>query len=233
MRKKYYLPRPLNKRAQWLNSFSKAFEDVGPVLGYSAEKVQSVKQDAAMVNWLVKVQAILRNTRKSFTAFKLQMNEGAAGSENIAVPQLPALPPAPSPVPPGIFKRLRKLVQQIKTNKDYNKAIGEKLDIVGTERKIDVNKAQPKLTLKFVAGKLEVHWKKDVFTGIDIYINKNDGNGFVLTTTDLRSPAYIKIELPEGQATALWQVMGIYKQGDQPVGLPSAIVEVAVRQSLI
>ena len=202
------------------------------MLDYPITEVQAVKNDAAMINWLVKVQALMRGTRKSFTSFKLQMNEGAAGTENMATPELPLLPPAPAPVPAGIFKRLRKLVGQLKRRKKYTESIGGMLGVVGTERRIDLTKAKPKITLKLVAGRLQVHWIKSVFTGIDIYINKHDGKGFVLSVTDLFSPAYIKINLPAGQTSALWQVMGIYKQGDVVVGLPSPIVEIAVSQSI-
>jgi hypothetical protein len=229
MRKKFYLPRSLNKRAQWLNNFARAFEIVAPSLNFTIQEVQSVKDDTAIINWVAKVQVMMKGTHKSFTAFKDLMNGGTARHEQLNIPQLPLLPPTPKPVAPGIFKRITKLAQRIKFTKGYTKSIGKKLGIVGSEQKIDISKAKPQLTVKMVAGKLEVHWKKSVFTGIELYINQNNGKGFAIADKYTHSPAKLKIKLPRNQSTALWQVMAFYVLGNDAVGEASHIVEVVVR----
>lgn len=228
MRKKHYLPRSFEKRVRWLNNFAKGFESIGPTLNFNEGEIQGVKNDAAMLNWSAKVQYAMRGTHKSFTAFKDMLNEGAARKEQLSVPTLPELPPAPAPVAPGIFIRTGKIVQRIKSARGYTEAMGLRLGVIGAEQKINLSTVRPQIKAKVVAGKLIIYWKKGVFTGIELHINRDDGKGFIKGTFYMRSPVKLDINLPSEQRTAMWQVMGYYKLGDITVGQPSAIVEVAV-----
>jgi len=230
MVKKHYLPRAFEKRVRWLNNFAQGFGSIGPELGFTPEEIEAVKNDAAMLNWTAKVQVIISGTHKSFTAFKDILNEGVARELQLSVPVLPELPPPPDAVAPGIFSRIGKLVQRIKSNRDYTIAIGMRLGVIGAEQKIDFSKVSPKIVTKVTGGKLIVVWNKSVFNAIELSINRNDGKGFGKGRSYNHSPVKLEIILPLGQRSALWQIVGNYRIKDEIVGQPSPIVEVAVSQ---
>ncbi len=229
MVKKHYLPRALDTRVKWLNNFAGRFEEHGTELGFTKEEIQEVKNDAAMLSYAAKVHHIMQGTHKSFTAFKDMLNEGAARKQQVEVPELPSLPKAPVPVAPGIFRRTGKLVQRIKYRKGYTELMGLSMGIIGSEQKVIIANAKPTLKAKVVGNNLVLHWKKRVFDGIVMYVNSNDGNGFAKEMYFSRSPAKIKIKLPTGEHSGLWQLKASYRLKDDIVGQSSAIVEVAVR----
>lgn len=229
MVKKHYLPRALDKRVKWLNNFAGRFEEHGKELDFTEKEIRAVKNDAAMLSYAAKVHHIMQGTHKSFTAFKDMLNEGAARRQQLSVPALPVLPTAPAPVAPGIFRRIGKLVQRIKYRKGYTELMGFSMGIIGSEQKVIMSNVKPALKAKVVGSDLVLHWKKSVFTDIVLFINRNDGNGFVMEMYFSRSPSRIKIKLPPGQHSALWQLKASYRLKDDIVGQPSSIVEVVVR----
>lgn len=229
MVKKHYLPRALEKRVSWLNNFAERFEEHGSALGFSPEQIEHVKNDAAMLSYAAKVHRMMKGTYKSFTAFKDMLNEGAASKEQLLAPILPELPAAPVLVAPGIFRRIGKLVQLIKVKASYTDVIGVGMGIIGPEQKINFSQIKPQLKTKLSGGYLIVYWNKSVFTGINLSINRDDGKGFIKGNYFSRNPAKLKIDLPVGQRSALWQIVGNYRIKDDLVGQPSPTVEVAVR----
>ena len=228
MVKKHYLPRGFEKRARWLNNFAREFEKIVPELGFGLEEVESVKNDADMFTYATKVQTIMRGTHKSFTTFKDMLSEGPTRQRQLSVPVLPELPLVPQAVTPGIFRRIGNLVALIKGRREYTNAIGVRLGVIGAEQKIDISKAKPQLKAKVAGGKLIISWKKSVFTGINLSINRNDGKGFSKGRFYGKTSVKLKINLPPDQRTALWQLMAYYQVWDDIVGQPSAITEVVV-----
>jgi len=228
MVKKHYLPRALDKRVRWLNNFAGRFDANGAALGFTEEEIQAVKNDAAMLSYASKVHNMMKGTHKSFTAFKDMLNEGTARKQQLSVPALPQLPPVPVPVAPGIFRRIGKLVQRIKARQGYTTVIGVSMGIIGPDQKVNFSKVRPHLKIRMAGGNFIIYWKKNVFSGIVLFINRNDGKGFMEEKGFLQPPSKLKITLPPGRQSALWQLKARYRLKDDVVGQFSPIVEVAV-----
>ena len=106
---------------------------------------------------------------------------------------------------------------------------GKDLGIEGVEAvPIDLNAAKPVIELRLVqSGKPEVVWSKGDFDGVDIMVDRGDGN-FVFLATDT-FPNYIDtFNLPIANSSALWKYKAIYRYGDDVVGIWSDVVSIAV-----
>ena len=222
------IPRADAELALWLTNFSTSFEAHAAALGFGEAEVNSVKADAAMVNFLVgdfvptyKSALQARNTHKNV------MLTGPVGTAPLAVPPPPATGPVPAAVAPGIVARLRILVQRIQLAPNYTKAVGIELGIAGGEGGPSAPATQPKPLLKARStgpGAVQVDFTKERFDGVLIEGRRAGEEDWQSLGLDSYSP-YIDDRPPlQAGRPEVRQYRARYMQRDQPTGEWSDIV---------
>ncbi len=191
MAKQEYLPNGDQERAFWLTNFSTKLALHAPVLGVSAADVLSIQADALLFNFSVQQKIAFKTHTEDVTAWKDLLRDGSPTVVTLpAFPALPALPAVPALVQPGIFKRVRRLVAEIKAKRAYTPSMGEDMGIEGAESVIDPSTIQPTLKVEIKAGKPNIIWVKGPSQAIKIYVDRHDGAGFKFLATDTQ-PDYI------------------------------------------
>lgn len=222
------IPRADAELALWLTNFSTSFETHATALGFTEADVNSVKADAAMVNFLVgDFLPTYKSAFQSRTSFKNRMLAGPAGGTAVAVPGPPSTGPVPTAVAPGIVARLRVLIQRIQLASAYSEAVGIELGITGSESGSSSPDAPPKPTLKARSngpGSVQVDFTKERYDGVYIEsrrVGEAEWHSLGLDNyspyLDERPPA--EAGKPEGR-----QYRARYMFRDQPTGEWSDIV---------
>ena len=153
---------------------------------------------------------------------------GDIGSNLGAFPVMGTIPVSPTAIPAGLFKRIAKQVSRIKTHAAYTLSIGHDLGIeLNSLQKLAVQ-IKPVLTVKLNVGKPLLKWIKGQYSGIDIYVDRNDGKGMQFLATSVKNQYTDQTPLPAGTKVAQWDYCCIYKMGDTPTGDFSDNVSIAV-----
>lgn len=223
MAKDYYLSYNDAERAQWLTNFTLALEKVAGTVGVRPEELAGVQADQRAFVWTLQQLNAVRTHAQAWTAYKK-----ALSSEQGPVSAFPVYVPAQNPppaVPPGIFKRLTRLVNRIKSSRGYDDGVGRALGIIGPERVVDLVTVQPVLKVRLIdGGQPEIGWKKQRFTGLRIEVDR--GAGWVFLAVDT-IPAFLdKFPLPK--TPAVWKYRAMYLKGDTLVGQWSTTASVTV-----
>jgi len=116
--------------AAWVLHLSSKIDTHAPTLALSADDVATLKADAAMVDWIIKVVPSLRASSQQFTAFKDEVLHGASNGTPATAPASPTFLKPPAAVPAGAIPRSRALAQRIKNALGYTEAMGRDLGIV-------------------------------------------------------------------------------------------------------
>lgn len=135
-------------------------------------------------------------------------------------------------MPAGIFIRLRRLVQNIKSNSNYNESIGNDLGVIGAELDRSTLEMKPVLKIIMVAGKPEIIWKKGNADSIDLYVDRNDGKSFDYLTNDAIPNYTDNTQLTEGMNINEWKYKGIFRVKDEQVGEFSDVISVMVKKEV-
>ncbi len=229
MAKDYYLPRGDKKKILWLNNFVVRLPYYAATLDINPSTLTSIQNDAKMFEYAVKLVDSFSKTKKEKTAFKNQLRDGPELKTPVCIPQFSIQKP-PAAVPPGIFKRITSLVRKIKVHDNYTIAIGKHLDIIGPDAYLDINTLKPKLKVRFTADRPIIKYRKRKTDGVDIYVDRDDGRGFVFLTTD-KEPDYIDpTEVPEGIKSIVWRYKARYRIGKEQIGQFSKIVSITVKK---
>ncbi len=222
------IPRTDTELALWLTNFSTSFGAHAAALGFAEADVNSVKADAAMLNFIVgDLLPTYKSALQARTSFKNMMVNGPGGASAVAVPAPPSTGTAPAPVAPGILARLRVLVQRIQLSPGYNAAVGIELGIAGPEGGPAAPEAAPKPTLKARAngpGAVQVDFTKERYDGVLIESRRAGEEDWQSLGPDNYSP-YIDERPPrEGGRPEVRQYRARYLLRDQPTGEWSDIV---------
>ncbi|MDB6025987.1 MAG: hypothetical protein JWM68_2210 [Verrucomicrobiales bacterium] len=86
---------------------------------------------------------------------------------------------------------------------------------------------KPILTVEMQAGRPVVLWKKQGMDGVEIWVDRSDGKGFVFLATDTQ-PDYIDTAPLPAARSALWKYKAIYLQAGERVGQWSDVVSIAL-----
>lgn len=140
-----------------------------------------------------------------------------------AFPVPPALPtPLPTVTSANAQGRFADLISDCtNSNKNYTKTIGEDLGIKTAETPFNPADGQPLLEPGYsTGGRPELKWKKGKFEGIEVWIDRNDGKGWVYLDKDMRPTLPIKlprcphqVPVPSGN-TALFTFIKANRQGN-------------------
>ena len=233
MKRQRWFPTKINDQIAWLVNFRDNLPTYATALGLAPATVTAILADC---NWLIYVlQNWLTDVRTFGTtatqASLLAQSGPAAGPVELPDFTPPALPNGVTPQPAGALDRIFDLVQVIKNSGKSNAEIDNALRIVGSEATgPDLTSIQPKFTVEIVGNQVIIKWtwggQSDYLDSILLEVDRGDGKGFVLLTIDT-TPGYTDTQ-PFPAVKTVWTYRGIYRVGDQPVGVWSAPVIIAV-----
>ncbi len=227
MPKSYYLPSDDAGKDNWLANLAAKLPSYQAALGLAAGDVASVVADSAFFHWSLTSQAQIAAYSQQWTAYKNSARSGTAPTLGPAsVP--PNLGTAPAAVAPGIFGRATALAQRIKNQPGYTDSIGQALQLVGADQNIDVTTVKPVFTAALDAGQVTIGWTKQGMDGMEIWVDRGDGKGFVFLAVDTVPDYTDTADMPPAGQSALWKYKAIYLQGDDRVGQWSDVVSIPV-----
>ncbi len=227
MKKGFYLPYDDAGKALWLDNFATELPNYAATLGITPVQLAQVQTDREVFSGIVTYLLNQKNVLEGITAFKNQVRNGRQPLG--IIPAFGATPALPPNALNDVFGRVRQLVRTIKGNENYNESIGNVLRIIGEESEDDVNTWKPILKVQIQAGSPNILWVKGNSSGIKIWVDRGDGQGFRFLAIDT-SPDYLdKHPLPAQGQTALWRYQAIYILKDEEVGEISDILEVSVK----
>lgn len=231
MAKQFYLPNSDEGKMTWLNNLAVKLPNHAATLGISSETVTSVQNDAGMFSYMINLVNSFKTGLSERVGYKDIIKNAPEGTALGPLPVFNHTPP-PAVVPAGIFIRVRRLVQNIKSNTNYNESIGNDLGIIGAETDDAIMEMKPVLKIKMTAGKPEIVWKKGNADSIDIYVDRGDGKSFVYLANDSNPNFTDLTPLSEGISMAEWKYKAIYRIKDEQVGQYSDVASAIVKKEV-
>jgi hypothetical protein len=213
-----------------LQTFKTGIGTYGGVLGVNAAQIAGQSADASYFDYTLKCLKIMTNGSQQWTSWK-NLERAGGTPPAMGAPVAPAFPAAMPAVAPGIEVRFRALVQIIKTNANYNEAIGEALGIEGAQHTgPDLAAIQPVIAAVISGNHVNVKWgwggNGAYLDMCELQVDRGDGKGFVLLAFDT-TPNYTDTQ-PFPAAPVTWIYRAIYRVGDAQVGQWSLPVSVTV-----
>ena len=227
----YYVPTNDQGKAVFLDNLALKIDGYSALLGLTPADVDLVQAGAAMFRYILDMQEAYKTFKQDLTNYKNMFRDGGPGPLG-PVPVSPVMPAPPPLVGKNLFNETRKLVLRIKAAPGYNKAIGEDLGIVGDEQESDALSLKPLLKSRLDAGRPLIIWTKGSTEGIDIYVDRQDGAGFVFLATDTKPDYLDTVDHPEGVESAVFEYKAIYRIDDEQVGQFSDPIRVTVTKQL-
>ena len=224
MAKNYYLPRDDSGKARLLEHLARRLPVYAETLEVSAADIASLQADAAAFRHAIATTDSIQANARQWTAYKNLQRDG--GVRVNPLPQLPHLPVPAQDVAPGIVPRLIALVSRLKTARQYSEAIGRDLQIIGPEPRVTPDDWKPVLDTRSVAGQPVLKWPKGDADAIEIWADRDDGQGFRLAT--ITSGTDYTDTSARPASGAVWKYKAIYRLRDTRVGEWSGEVNVAV-----
>lgn len=231
MAKQFYLPNTDEGKMTWLNNLAVKLPNHAATLGISAAVTTSVQNDANMYTYMINLVNSFKAGLSERTGYKDIIKNAPEGTSIGPVPVFNHTAP-PTVVPAGIFIRIRRLVQSIKANDNYNDSIGNDLGIIGSEMDSVILEMKPELKIKMSAGKPEIVWKKGSADSIDIYVDRGDGKSFIYLANDSNPNYTDSTILSDGMNMNEWKYKAIYRIKDEQVGQYSDVISAVVKREV-
>ena len=221
-----FIPQDDPQRAVWLNRFAAGLPKYAAQLNTSAADVAQLTAEAAVFVHLCRTRAAFTGYAKALTSWRNAVRDGGKIG---AFPQPPTLEPPPPGAVAGIFKRAGQIAQRVKLSPGYSPPIGADLGLIAPKKHpVDLATVQPDIEVIARPGAQPfIKWKKGRMPGVQIYVDRGDGN-FGHLTTDVTPGFTDPFPLPPRGTAAVWRYKAIYFKGDAQVGLWSKIVEATV-----
>lgn len=225
-----FIPTGDSEKVVWLNNFTTKLSTNATLLGFTAAEITALQKDNAFYSYLVSTIELFRQNLLNFIGYK-NMAKYAKKDQHIgALPTLPAMGTPPPAVTEGIFDRVSKMAARAKLSLNYTDAIGADLGIISPTSTVDIAALQPELKIKIDVGKPHVRWIKGYSDSLDLYADRDDGQGFVLIGRFTRNEYLDITPLAPGKVFDEWKYKGIYVIADTPVGLYSNVISVDVKK---
>jgi hypothetical protein len=225
-----YLPPDDQRKVTWLKQLASKIPIHAAILEITLAEQTSVENDSLMFEYIVITMHPAYKTKvQDITAFKNIMRDGPLGTPAPPIPVAPTLPAAPTAVEPGIFKRVAKLVQRLKSHPNFTENIGEDLGIIGDEMTFEPSELKPELKGDLDANRPKIIWQKGPFAdSIDLYVDRQLDDNYEYLTND-SEPDYIDTyPMPPDAASVVYRYKGIYRIGDERVGQYSDPITITV-----
>jgi hypothetical protein len=220
-----YMPNTDSGRLVWLNNLKNKIAGYATQFNLTAAEVAQITADYLMFAFIINASDLLKQSQQNFTAYKKMVIRNS-GQTNVTLPIVPNLGTVPTMVPAGIFDRSRLLVQRIKNHPNYTDAIGQDLNIIAPVNSTDLNSVSPALTHKLDVGRPHLKWPKSVSEATDLYVDRNDGNGFTLIGRFIRCEYLDTTAIAAGKIAEDWKYKAIYIIADEQVGMMSQAITV-------
>jgi len=227
MAKKYYIPARDNDKALWLKNFASKLSLYAQTLRISEAEVKSINDDSVMFSYTLDCLESIKMYNQQMIVYKDTLRDGENTNVKAFMPLPPIFPAQPAFVKDGIFLRVKKLAQNIKTRDEYTEDIGKALGIIGETTTIDYSTLQPYLQASVQANKVLIKWKKGIADSLNIYV-KRDGNEFVFIGNSSKN-SYTDSHLLPNEATN-WIFKGIYVVKNVEVGMFSDEENILVKK---
>jgi hypothetical protein len=227
-----YIPNSDSERVTWMNNFNNKLPSYATPLGLTAAEISGVADDTAMFAYVVNLSNIYKQTSRNMIAFKNQLKHKQDDAGQLgAIPGLPTIVAPPTAVAEGVFDRISRLVARIKNSENYTESMGRDLDIIAPVPVMNTAAMQPSLKVSLDAGRPLVKWVKGASDALDLFVNRNDGAGFVLLGRFI-TPEYIDTVTLNSTASMMqWDYRGMYVMGNNQIGISSAVVGVVVKKA--
>jgi hypothetical protein len=199
-------------------------------LGVTPAQMAAQAADADFYYYVVVTHMLVLSHAKGWTAMKKSLRRGCANGEAHAVIPL-ELPVAPPAVAPGVEKRFRQLVRQIKASTNYTPLIGLEMGIEAKNHAApDYVVIQPRLTAVVNGDHVELGWDwqghRAFLDLCELQVDRSDGHGFGPLTSSTKPGSQDITPFPA--APTRWRYRAIYHADGQPVGQWSNIASVTV-----
>jgi hypothetical protein len=225
-----YLPTGDADRVIWLNNFAVKIATYATNVGVTPAEVTAVNNDKTYYQYIINMVDAYKQYLNNIVAYKNMLKQAVDQQHIGAPPAPPVLGTAPISVIEGVFDRVSKLVQRIKASLNYTEAMGQDLGIIAPESVIDPTTLQPVLKVKLDAGRPHIKCSKGIADAIDLFVDRQDGAGFIQIGRLLKAD-YIDIaSLPVGVSLAEWEYKARFVIGNDNVGLMSAVESVVVKR---
>jgi hypothetical protein len=226
--KKYYLPRTISGKKNWLNTFAAKLPAHAAALNISAAEVLQVKKDAAMLNFVFAAVYSIEHIKREFVAYQQLLINGEDNQDigDFSSVTLPGMPSADT-VPGGIFKRITRLVKQIKATKNYNDSIGKDLGIIGSADGFDPNAFEIALSAKIRNNAVVLLFSN--FSKVDsvvIYSRQRSETEWKLTGVADTSPFIDSRPLANPNEPEVRMYMAKGRIANKEIGVPGPIITV-------
>ncbi len=225
-----YLPTTDAGKAIWLNNFTIKVSMYASTLGVSANELSNLQKDNAAYQYVIDLLNQYRHAVLNLTGYKNMMKHALHNQHLGAIPTLPNFPTPPPAVPEGIFDRVTKLASRIKVSLNYTTNIGNDLGITSSTSNLDTDSMQPTLYISLNVGKPQIKWTKGKADATALYVDRNDGLGFVLIGRFTKSTYIDIVTLPENKRYEEWHYKAIFVIADKLVGLYSDVISVDVKR---
>ena len=222
-----YLPKDDSGKADLLDHVAATLPKYTGTLEISADDLTSLQADAVSFRYALNILSRAQSYAHNCTAFKNLLRDG--GTDAIEWPVAPLLPePIPPIVKSGIIPRFSLLINRLKAHKNYSPAIGQDLQIIGSAYIIDPSTWKPVLSSLLQAGHPTVVWAKGKASAIEIWVDRNDGTGFVFLIIHTEPNTPDPVPLPSPGTSVVWKYKAIYRYHDEQVGEWSDVLSVVV-----
>ena len=205
----YYMPTDDAGKADFLDHLAATLPKYAALLEISEADIATLQADAASFRYTLHTLNDMQAYAQHWTAYKNVLRDGGNGSAEWPIP--PTLDqPIPPAVAPGIIPRTTALVARVKTLKHYTPAIGQDLRIIGTSHTVDPSSWKPLLSVQIKAAHPVILWTKGKASAIEIWVDRNDNNGFVFLIINTEPNTTDPTPLPAPGTSAVWNYKAIY-----------------------
>ena len=222
-----YMPKDDSGKADLLDHVAATLPKYAALLEISPEDLASLQADAVAFRYALNLHNYAQSYHHNCTAFKNQLRDGGTDATLWPIPPL-----LPEPIPPigksGIIPRFSLFVTRLKAHKNYSPAIGQDLQVIGSAYIIDPSTWKPVLSSTSQAGHPTVVWTKGKASAIEIWVDRNDGNGFVFLIIHTEPNTPDPAPLPPPGTSVVWKYKAIYRYHDEQVGEWSDVLSVVV-----
>lgn len=215
-------------RVLWMQGFNAALTQYATTLGLTAAELQNVQRDIAYYIYTVQVSNDARQYLQALRQYMLSMRSNTVQATVVPMPTLPVVASPPPAVPPGIIGRINTLVLRIRRAAGYTAAIGQALNIIPPVAVFNPADAIPEFTIRLDGGHPFLKWKKGVFDGMVVYVDRDDGNGFVQLVHTVKTGYLDVTALPANAFSVNWSYKIHGFIGDDEVGQFSEVITITV-----
>ncbi|MCL5030472.1 MAG: hypothetical protein M1480_15785 [Bacteroidetes bacterium] len=199
-----YLPKRDGDLDSYESTFVSKYPGIAAQLGIGTEEANSTL-------------AIIANHKTAYSTMNEKKAEGKSAVENNAAAKSLAI------------AEIRRVAQQLKSNKGYTDAVGFELGIVGSaESGSDLESIKPTLKTKIVGGNVVVSFDKQKMDGVKIYSKRTGEAEFGFLAIDTASPYEDNRPKLNGGAPEERQYYAFYLLDDAQVGQQSGIISVTI-----